>query len=158
MRAVVQRVNHASVTVDGAVVSSIGPGLMCLIGIRDGDSEADVEFMARKLLNVRLWASEKKAWDLSCVQQGFEILCVSQFTLYGRLKGNSPDYSQSAKPHTARELYSALIEQLRRDYSSEKIKDGIFGAKMDVTLSNDGPVTLVIDSTKPSNGASDSNT
>ena len=146
MRAVIQRVRTGSVSVDGSVVSSIGPGLMCLIGIREGDSDADVEYIARKLLNVRLWESEKKAWDLSVMSKEFEVLCVSQFTLYGRLKGNSPDYSQAAKPQKARELYSSLLDKLKQTYTPGKIKDGIFGAKMDVEIVNDGPVTLVIDS------------
>lgn len=154
MRAVVQRVRSASVTVDGEVISSIGPGLLCLIGVKDGDSEADSEFIARKLLNMRLWPTEKKAWDESVVSKGFEVLCVSQFTLYGRLSGNKPDFSKAMPPQEARSLYSRFIDRLRRDYHADKVQDGRFGAKMDVELVNDGPVTFILDSDKPANGGS----
>lgn len=152
MRAVVQRVRNASVTIDGEIVQ-IGPGLLCLIGLRDGDTPADAEFIARKILNMRLWASERKAWDLSVTQQGFEVLCVSQFTLFGRLNGNKPDFSKAMPPQDARDFYHEFLERLRRDYSPEKVLDGRFGAKMDVQLVNDGPVTFILDSEKPANGS-----
>jgi D-tyrosyl-tRNA(Tyr) deacylase len=134
MRAVVQRVTSASVTVDGELVSRIGPGLLCLIGVRDGDTDADAEFIARKLLNCRLWPSEKKAWDLSVTAQGYELLCVSQFTLHGRLSGNKPDFSKAKGPAAARDFYGAFVERLRSTYRPEAVKDGVFGAMMSVEL------------------------
>ena len=146
MRAVVQRVTSASVSVDGEIISKIGPGLLCLIGITDSDTESDAEFIARKLLYIRLWRSEKKAWDLNVQQQGYELLCVSQFTLYGRLKGNKADFSKAMGPQPARELYDKFLHRLRQDYIDEKVKDGVFGAMMAVELVNDGPVTFLLDS------------
>jgi D-tyrosyl-tRNA(Tyr) deacylase len=149
MRAIVQRVTSAAVTVDGEQVSRIGPGLLCLIGIRDGDQDSDAEFIARKLLNIRLWPTEKKAWDLNVQHQDMELLCVSQFTLYGRLKGNKTDFSKAMGPVAAREFYSSFIDRLRQQYNPEKVKDGVFGAMMQVELVNDGPVTFIIDSENP---------
>jgi D-tyrosyl-tRNA(Tyr) deacylase len=146
MRAVVQRVASASVSVDGQIVSQIGPGLLCLIGLRDGDGAGDAEFLARKLLNMRLWATDSKAWDLSVASKGYEILCVSQFTLYGRLQGNKPDFSRAMPPGEAREQYAALLERLRAGYEPGRVKDGVFGAMMAVELVNDGPVTFMLDS------------
>jgi D-tyrosyl-tRNA(Tyr) deacylase len=152
MRAVIQRVTSASVSVDGEQISRIGPGLLCLIGIRDGDQESDAEFIAKRILNMRLWRSEKKAWDLNVKMQEFEVLCVSQFTLYGRLKkpNTGPDFSKAMGPQSAREFYSSFLDRLRQQYNPEKIKDGMFGAMMQVELVNDGPVTLIIDSENPS--------
>lgn len=149
MRAVVQRVTNASVSVDGEIVSKIGPGLLCLIGISEGDQESDAEFIARKILNIRLWPSEKKAWDLNVQQQQYELLCVSQFTLYGRLKGNKPDFSKAMGPQPARELYDKFVLRLQQSYAADKVKDGVFGAMMAVELVNDGPVTFLLDSEKP---------
>ena len=149
MRAVVQRVTSASVSVEGELVSAIGPGLLCLIGLREGDTPADAEFIARKLLNMRLWPSEKKAWDLSVTAQGYELLCVSQFTLHGRLSGNKPDFSKAMGPVAARECYAAFLDRLRAGYRADGVKDGVFGAMMAVDLVNDGPVTFVLDSEKP---------
>lgn len=135
------------------MISEIGPGLLCLIGLRDGETTSDAEFMARKILNMRLWPSEGKAWDLNVMQSQFQVLCVSQFTLYGRLSGNKPDFSQAMPPLKAREFYQDFIERLRRDYSVSNVLDGRFGAKMDVSLVNDGPVTFILDSEKPSTGS-----
>lgn len=153
MKAVVQRVKRAAVSVDGEIVSSIGPGLLCLVGIRSGDGQPDLDFISRKILNARLWPSERKAWDCNVQQKGFEILCVSQFTLYGRMNGNKPDFSQAASPQPAREMYEAFIQRLQHEYEVSKVKDGIFGAMMEVELVNDGPVTFLLDSTKPTTEA-----
>lgn len=150
MRAVIQRVRNARVIVDGSTVSQIGPGLLCLIGIGETDVEADVEFISRKILNIRLWASEKRAWDKSVTSLGYDILCVSQFTLYGRLKGNAVDFGKAMTPNEAREFYHQFLDRMKRDYLAEKIHDGVFGAKMEVESVNDGPVTIVLDSVKPS--------
>jgi D-aminoacyl-tRNA deacylase len=153
MRAVIQRVTSAAVSVDGEQISRIGHGLLCLIGIREGDSEQDAEYVARKILNIRLWPSEKKAWDQNVQHQDYEILCVSQFTLFGRLKGGNkgnPDFSRAMGPQAAREFYSSFVDRLRHEYDSEKVKDGVFGAMMQVELVNDGPVTFILDSENPS--------
>eukprot|EP00887_Chlorella_sp_A99_P004923 scaffold4.g4923.t1 len=141
MRAVVQRV-------DGQVVSAIGPGLLCLVGVRDGDGEAQAEWLARRILGVRLWSNEAggKAWDQSVVARGYEVLCVSQFTLCGRLKGNKPDFTKAMPPGAARDFYGGFLARLRRDYAADRVKDGVFGAMMQVQLVNDGPVTMVLDS------------
>lgn len=148
MRAVLQRVKSASVTVDGKLISHIGPGLVCLIGLGDGDSENDVEYITRKILNARLWASDRKAWDKSVVQQQYEVLCVSQFTLHGRLNGNKPDFSRAMGPNEARTMYTAFLDKMRSVYAEDKVKDGIFGAMMQVELVNDGPVTFILESLK----------
>jgi D-tyrosyl-tRNA(Tyr) deacylase len=120
------------------------------VGIRSGDGQPDLDFISRKILNARLWPSERKAWDCSVQQKDFEILCVSQFTLYGRLNGNKPDFSQAMSPQPARDLYDDFIRRLEQDYEASKVKDGIFGAMMEVELVNDGPVTFLLESIKQS--------
>ncbi|CAK0786173.1 hypothetical protein CVIRNUC_009386 [Coccomyxa viridis] len=151
MRAVVQRVKRASVTIDEQVVSSIGPGLVCLIGIREGDTQADQEHLSRKLLNFRIWPGDdgKRGWDQSVSQKQYELLLVSQFTLYALAKGNKPDYHLAMPPQRAKDFYLSFLERVRREYVAERVKDGIFGAMMDVSLVNDGPVTIQFDSEKP---------
>ncbi|EIE24829.1 D-tyrosyl-tRNA deacylase [Coccomyxa subellipsoidea C-169] len=151
MRAVIQRVRSASVEVDGRLVSSIGPGLLCLIGIRDTDTAADQEFLCRKLLNFRIWPSSdgSKSWDQNVSQKGYELLLVSQFTLYAMAKGNKPDYHLAMPPDQAKDFYSEFLERVRRGYQAVRVKDGVFGAMMDVSLVNDGPVTLNFDSQYP---------
>ncbi|GMH33116.1 hypothetical protein BSKO_00950 [Bryopsis sp. KO-2023] len=155
MRCVLQRVSSASVEVDGKVVSSIGAGLVCLIGVCAKDEAKDAEYISRKILNSRLWPNpeKNKGWDLNVQQMEHELLMVSQFTLYGRLNGNKLDFSRAMKPNEAREFYEAFVERVRLGYSKDKVKDGIFGAMMNVGLVNDGPVTLVLDS-KQENGQS----
>lgn len=109
----------------------------------------------RKILGIRLWPSKErtpvKAWDLSVSSSGLEVLCVSQFTLYGRLSGNKPDYSKAMAPGPARAAYDAFVARLRESYVPERVRDGAFGAMMDVALVNDGPVTWVLDSADPGN-------
>ena len=160
MKIVLQRVKRASVTVDQQVVSEIGPGLLALVGLHCEDEAADLEYCRRKLLQAKLWNNEKGSpWRHSVKQKNLEILCVSQFTLYGTLssKKHTPDYRDSMKSEAARSMYSDFLELLRQDYAKEKIQDGVFGAMMDVELVNDGPVTLVIDSrTKDETSTSDS--
>jgi len=147
MRLVVQRVKSASVTVDGSVVSSIGPGAMALVGIHENDTEKDLEYCAKKLLGCKLWANDSGPWRHGAKTKGLEILCVSQFTLYGKLtKKNQPDYKASMKSIPAKAMYENFLEMLKSQYEPEKIQDGVFGAMMDVALVNDGPVTIVIDS------------
>ena len=148
MRLVVQRVKSASVTVDDKVVSQIGPGLVALVGLRHEDDATDADFCARKLLACKLWANDNGAmWRQSVKQKGYDVLLVSQFTLYGRLtKKNQPDYQDSMKSVPAAALYAEFVELVRKSHTTGQVCDGIFGAMMDVSLVNDGPVTIMIDS------------
>jgi len=152
MRIVVQRVKNASVTVDGSIVSSIGAGAISLVGIHENDTQEDLEYCYKKLLGCKLWENEKGApWRHGVKQRDLEILCVSQFTLYGKLtKKHQPDYKASMKAIPAKVMYEKFLNLLETNYKSEKIKDGVFGAMMDVALVNDGPVTIIIDSDVPS--------
>ena len=148
MRLVVQRVKSSSVTVDGSVVSSIGPGAMALVGLHQDDTKEDLEYCCKRLLACKLWENDSGAsWRHGVKQRGLEVLCVSQFTLYGTLsKKHQPDYKLSMKSIPAQEMYAEFLEMLKSNYEPDKIKDGVFGAKMDVALVNDGPVTIVIES------------
>uniref|UniRef100_A0A182SM50 D-aminoacyl-tRNA deacylase n=1 Tax=Anopheles maculatus TaxID=74869 RepID=A0A182SM50_9DIPT len=148
MKAIIQRVTCAKVTVGEELVSSIGRGLCVLVGISSDDNANDVEWIARKLLNLRLFdePTTGKRWTSSVVDQQLEILCISQFTLYHRLKGNRPDFSRAMQGPAAQELYGSLLKRLGDQYSSERIRDGRFGAMMQVHIQNDGPVTLEIES------------
>ncbi|XP_068155200.1 D-aminoacyl-tRNA deacylase isoform X1 [Drosophila tropicalis] len=147
MRAVIQRVKAAQVTVTGDLVSSIGSGLCVLVGLKTSDTKADVEYMVRKILALRLFEDEAgKRWQKSAKDLDLEILCVSQFTLYNRLKGNKPDFSAAMKGDEAQELYKHFLDRLKLSYDSSKIKDGIFGAYMQVHIQNDGPVTIDLES------------
>ncbi|KAI4371031.1 hypothetical protein MLD38_019308 [Melastoma candidum] len=148
MRAVVQRVSSASVEVEGRVVSQIGPGLLVLVGIHESDTESDADYICRKVLNMRLFTNESsgRGWDRNVMQKDFEVLLVSQFTLYGFLKGNKPDFHLAMPPQQARPFYDSLVERFGKAYKKEAIKDGVFGAMMNVSLVNDGPVTMQLDS------------
>jgi D-tyrosyl-tRNA(Tyr) deacylase len=148
MRLVVQRVKKASVTVEGKVVSQIGPGLLALVGIHENDTETDLQYCCKRLLACKLFENENGvAWRHGVKQKGLEILCVSQFTLYGTLtKKHQPDYKLAMKSIPAKEHYEMFLEMLKNDYEYHMIQDGIFGAMMDVALVNDGPVTIVIES------------
>lgn len=148
MRLVIQRVKSASVTVNQQQVSAIGPGMLALVGLHLEDTDSDLEYCAKKLLAVKLWENDNGApWRQHVKQKGHEILCVSQFTLYGTLsKKNQPDYKLAMKADEAQTRYGQFLTMLKEGYSEEKIFDGRFGEMMDVALVNDGPVTLVIDS------------
>eukprot|EP01112_Ceratiomyxa_fruticulosa_P021528 TRINITY_DN7601_c0_g1_i1.p1 TRINITY_DN7601_c0_g1~~TRINITY_DN7601_c0_g1_i1.p1 ORF type:complete len:163 (-),score=24.35 TRINITY_DN7601_c0_g1_i1:93-581(-) len=146
MRAIIQRVLSASVTVEGNLISSIGPGLMCLIGINREDTPEDRDYIIRKILNARLFSGDGKGWNKSVTQMDYEVLLVSQFTLYAILKGNKPDFHLAMGPETSKLFYSDFVDLVKLGYQKEKVKDGLFGAKMEVQLVNDGPVTLVVDS------------
>ncbi|CAK9876169.1 unnamed protein product [Sphagnum jensenii] len=157
MRAVVQRVLSARVEVEGRIVSEIGPGLLVLIGLLDSDVDADADFICRKVLNMRLFHNDKngKAWDQNVMQKSYSVLLVSQFTLYGVLKGNKPDFHVAMPPQQAKPFYEAIVQKFSKAYRPDAVKDGLFGAMMQVHLVNDGPVTMQLDSHKSS--ASDSN-
>ncbi|CAH8345399.1 unnamed protein product [Eruca vesicaria subsp. sativa] len=152
MRAVIQRVSSSSVTVDGRIVSEIGPGLLVLIGIHESDTDADADYICRKVLNMRLFTNETtgRGWDQNVMQRGYGVLLVSQFTLYGFLKGNKPDFHVAMPPEKAKPFYASLVERFQRAYNPEAVKDGVFGAMMKVNLVNDGPVTMQLDSPQSS--------
>lgn len=150
MRAVVQRVASASVTVDSETVSSIGRGLMVLVGIGTDDNASDVETLSNKILSLRVFSDAAGSMWKQCVKdiEG-EVLCVSQFTLLANTsKGNKPDFHRAMASEASRQLYSTFLQQMGHLYSPEKIQDGRFGAMMNVTLTNEGPVTFTLDSRK----------
>ena len=139
MRALVQRVSDASVTVDGEEVARIGRGLLVLLGVRQGDSEAEADRIAAKLLALRIFEDDAGKMNLNVGDVGGDVLCVSQFTLYGDTrKGNRPSFVGAAPPEEAEPLYERVREALGA-------QGGVFGARMAVSLTNDGPVTLLIE-------------
>lgn len=145
MRAVIQRVTKASVTIDGNIHSQIGEGLLVLLGIEDADTREDIEWLSGKIVNLRIFNDESGVMNVSVKEKNGEILLVSQFTLHASTKkGNRPSYSKASKQEIAIPLYEKMIRQLAIDLGAE-IKTGIFGADMEVELSNEGPVTIVID-------------
>ncbi|GAA5924465.1 hypothetical protein JCM1841_004592 [Sporobolomyces salmonicolor] len=151
MRAIVQRCRSAHVAVDGQVISSIGRGLLCLIGISKDDTEYEAHWLASKLLSLRLFPEDKDGeswgWKKSVVDADYEVLCVSQFTLYAALKkGSKPDFHAAMSSETSKKMYEDFLQDLRHKYRADQIQDGQFGAMMDVQLINDGPVTLILDS------------
>jgi D-tyrosyl-tRNA(Tyr) deacylase len=147
VRAVVQRVTSASVTVEGRAVGSIGRGLLVLLGISPQDSEAEVEWAADKLCNLRIFTDPDDKMNLSIDDVGGEFLIVSQFTLYGDArKGRRPSFIRAARGEEAERLYEGLIASLRK--RGFKCATGEFGADMDVALVNQGPVTILLDSEK----------
>ena len=147
MRCVVQRVKEASVTVAGEVVGKIGPGYMVLIGVRVEDTEKDVRDMADKVPNLRIFEDAEDKMNLSLKDVGGEILAVSQFTLYGDARGGRrPSFIAAARPEAANELYEQLVASWREQ--GIHVETGRFRTHMEVGLVNDGPVTLLLDSTK----------
>ncbi|KYR00967.1 D-tyrosyl-tRNA(Tyr) deacylase [Tieghemostelium lacteum] len=149
MRAIIQRVKNASVKVDGQIISNIGPGLMCLIGIGKEDTKTDSEWLCKKILNLKLFpsADSTKGWDRSVKDMDYEILFVSQFTLFAYTKkGTKPDFHLASPSELSKVHYNEFLEIFKQTYNADKIKDGQFGAMMDVNLTNDGPVTISLDS------------
>lgn len=147
MRAVVQRVSEARVLVDKEVVGAINSGLCVFLGVGEGDSREDADYLADKITNLRVFADEEGKMNLSALDLDKELLIVSQFTLYGDCRqGRRPGYSQAASPQRAEELYDYFLEKLN-DYNLP-LASGQFKAMMDVDLINDGPVTLLLDSQK----------
>ncbi len=146
MRAVLQRVQEASVTVDGEVVGSIGSGLLVLLGVAPTDSSPQVQWLASKIAGLRIFRDADGKMNLSALDLGYPILVVSQFTLYGDCRqGKRPSFQSAARPEHAEPLYEAFCVALR-EQGVPSVETGRFGAMMDVALVNDGPVTLVIDS------------
>lgn len=145
MRAVIQRVTQASVTIDGHRRSKIGTGLLVLLGMEDADNDEDVEWLSSKIVQLRIFNDEEGVMNLSVRDLKGEILLVSQFTLHASTKkGNRPSYIKASKPDIAIPLYEKMITRLSADLGKE-IQTGEFGAEMKVELLNDGPVTIVID-------------
>ena len=145
MIAVVQRVSESSVKIDGIVKAEIAKGLMILLGIEEADSQEDVEWLSRKIINMRIFNDEQGVMNKSLLEAGGEALVISQFTLHASTKkGNRPSYIKAAKPDIAIPLYEAFKKQLAMDLGKD-IGSGEFGADMKVSLVNDGPVTIIID-------------
>ena len=146
MRAVIQRVSQASVTVEGAIIGQIQLGLMVLVGIVNEDDTSDIEWLSNKIIHMRIFEDENGVMNKSLIEVGGEILLVSQFTLHASTKkGNRPSYIAAAKPDISIPIYEAMIQQLEMDLGAS-IQTGKFGADMKVALINDGPVTISIDS------------
>ena len=145
MRVLIQRVTHASVTVGGEIKAEIQKGLLVFVGIEDIDNESDIIWASNKIVNLRIFDDESKVPNLSVLQTEGDVLLVSQFTLHALTKkGNRPSYIKASKPDKAEPLYLQLIQQLNNDLG-KKISTGIFGADMKVSLLNDGPVTIWMD-------------
>ena len=145
MRAVIQRVTRASVTIDKKIHSQIGDGLLVLLGIEDADTAEDMEWLSSKIVNLRIFNDDNGVMNESVKDKKGEILLVSQFTLHASTKkGNRPSYIRASKPEIAVPLYEKMIHQLSTDLG-QPVQTGEFGADMQVELLNDGPVTIVID-------------
>lgn len=145
MRAVIQRVAKASVTIEGKINAQIGLGLLILLGIEDADGEEDIEWLSGKIVNLRIFDDAEGVMNESVKDRDGEIILVSQFTLHAATKkGNRPSYIKASKPDMAIPIYEKMIAQLTNDLG-KPIGTGIFGADMKVELLNDGPVTIVID-------------
>lgn len=145
MRAVVQRVNHSSVIVDGKVVGKIGKGLNVLLGVEEGDSEKEVVYMVEKIVNLRIFEDDQEKMNLSLLDVKGEMLCISQFTLMGDCrKGRRPSFSTAARPDEANALYEQFVEAV--GLAGVRVETGQFQAHMVVDIENDGPVTMLVDS------------
>ena len=145
MRVVIQRVTKASVSINNKIKSSIGNGLLVLIGIEEADNETDLEWLCNKIVQLRIFNDENKVMNLSVMDVGGEILAVSQFTLHAKTKkGNRPSYIRSANPEKAIPLYNMFLKRLSELMGNE-VGSGEFGAMMQIELINDGPVTIIID-------------
>ncbi len=146
MRAVIQRVKEASVTIDGRIVSTIGYGFLVFLGVEFADTGEDIDWLSRKIARLRVFGDKDGAMNNSLLDIDGEVLVVSQFTLHASTKkGNRPSFIKAARPEIAIPLYEAFITQLKIEIG-EKVQTGEFGAMMDVALINDGPVTISIDS------------
>ena len=146
MRVVIQRVQHASVTVEGEIIGSIQGGFMLLVGIENEDNREDIEWLSNKITNMRIFNDSEGVMNLSIKEVNGDILLISQFTLHASTKkGNRPSYISAARPEVAIPIYESFIQQLQHDLGKQ-IQTGKFGADMQVALVNDGPVTILLDS------------
>jgi len=145
MRAVIQRVSRASVAIGSRIFSEIGYGLLVLVGIEEADNDTDIEWLANKIVQLRIFNDSNGIMNLSLLETGGEIMVVSQFTLHAKTKkGNRPSYIKAARPETAIPIYESFVKKIT-DLTGKKTATGEFGAMMDITLVNDGPVTIIID-------------
>jgi D-tyrosyl-tRNA(Tyr) deacylase len=145
MKALVQRVSRASVSVNASIVGKIGPGLVVFLGVAQGDSKEDATYLANKVVNLRIFADESSKFSLSALDTRGHILIVSQFTLLGDArKGRRPDFTAAAPPGLAKELYESFVEQVRA--TGLKVETGLFQEHMLVEIHNDGPVTISLES------------
>jgi D-tyrosyl-tRNA(Tyr) deacylase len=149
MRAVIQRVSSSSVVIGGAVKAAIGPGLLVLLAVAENDTAADIEWLSGKIVRLRIFNDNHGLMNRSVQDMGGGILVVSQFTLFASTKkGNRPSFSRSARPEIAIPLYEQFLRRLAADFG-QPVAAGEFGADMKVSLVNDGPVTIIIDSKNP---------
>jgi D-tyrosyl-tRNA(Tyr) deacylase len=147
MRALVQRVKQCSVKIDGKLYTSIASGMLILLGVKEGDSEADAEYLAKRCAALRIFEDNAGKMNLSLQDVHGEAMVVSQFTLYGDTrKGNRPSYTDAAPPKIAEAIYDYFIRHLKKLLGEQRVATGLFRAMMDVELINDGPVTLLIES------------
>jgi len=145
MRAVLQRVSEASCTVDGQITGRIGQGLLILIGIEDSDTSEDLQWLAQKIVNMRIFSDENGLMNRALADINGEILLISQFTLFASTKkGNRPGFTRAARPEKAVPMYEEMIAELEK-LTGRKPQTGIFGADMKISLVNDGPVTIIMD-------------
>lgn len=146
MKSVIQRVSSASVTIDSKIVADIQKGLLILVGIEDADTQEDTNWLCQKITNLRIFGDENDVMNLSVKDIDGEIIVVSQFTLHASTKkGNRPSYLKASKPEAAIPMYENFVKQIEKELG-KKVQTGIFGADMKVSLLNDGPVTIVMDS------------
>ena len=146
MKVVIERVSQASVTIDEKIVAAIQKGLLVLVGIEDVDSQEDIDWLAAKVANIRIFGDENQVMNLSVKDIGGDVIVVSQFTLHANTKkGNRPSYSKASKPEVAIPLYENFVNTLELELG-KKVQTGVFGADMKVLLLNDGPVTIIMDS------------
>ena len=145
MKLVIQRVTNASVEVEGKIVGKIGKGSLVLLGIKEGDTKEQADYLVRKLINLRIFEDENDKMNLSLQAVNGELLIISQFTLYGEClkSGNRPSFSDAAKPDIAIPLYEYFVDECKKKI--EVVQTGMFGADMKVSLLNDGPVTIIIE-------------
>jgi len=148
LKAIIQRVSEGGVFIQGNNYSAnIGKGMVILLGIKIGDKEADVDFVADKCSNLRIFEDENNKMNLSIKDVNGEVLIISQFTLYGDArKGNRPSFIEAARPEEAMPLYESFIARVKQNITETKVKTGVFGAMMEVKIINDGPVTIIVES------------
>ena len=147
MRALIQRVSSASVSIDGQLHSRIGKGLLIFLGIRTGDSEKECDYLAEKCASLRIFEDAQDKMNLSVKEVNGSVLVVSQFTLYADTrKGNRPSFVEAAPPQTAEPLYERFVVSMQEIIGKDKVSSGVFRAMMDVSLINDGPVTVIVES------------
>ena len=150
MRALVQRVSRGSISIDGTPTSGIGKGFVILLGVRQGDAKESALFLAEKCANLRVFEDENEKMNLGLRDVGGSVLVVSQFTLYGDAqKGNRPGFTLAARPDEAEPLYEAFVARMRDVLGRERVHTGVFRAMMEVTIVNDGPVTILIEHPVP---------